>query len=179
MLIDAIFALLLLLACIKGYRTGLVVAFFSMLAFIAGLAAALKLSSEVAQKLSGQVAVSAKWLPLISFMLVFLVVVILVNIGARLIKKSFEFAMLGWVDKLGGMLFYILLYIIILSIFLFYGVQLYLVKDQTVHASRAYPLLQPIGPAVINKLGTAIPFFKDMFMHLQDFFSGIANKMQH
>jgi membrane protein required for colicin V production len=177
MLIDALFAILVILACIKGYRTGLVVAFFSIIGFIAGIAAALKLSSIVAARLSANVNVSGKWLPVISFLVVFLAVVILVNLGARFIQRSFELIMLGWLNRIGGMILFILIYSIVFSIFLFYAVQLHFIKGQTIKASQCYSFIQPLGPAVINKLGTAIPFFRDMFSQLQQFFSRVGNKI--
>lgn len=177
MLIDAVLAILLILACIKGFRTGLIIAVFSVIAFIAGLAAALKLSSVVALKLSHNVNVSAKWLPLISFVIVFLIVVLLINLGARFIQKTFEFAMLGWVNRIGGIIFYVLIYAIIFSIFLFYAVQLNLIKTETIHSSRTYSIIQPLGPLVINKLGVMIPFFQDMFTQLQAFFGKMGNKI--
>ena len=177
MAIDAFFALLLIFACIKGYQKGLIVALFSVLAFIAGLAAALKLSSVVAAKLSASTSVSVKWLPVISFVLVFLIVVLLVNLGAKMLQKSVELVMLGWVNRLGGIIFYALLYSIVLSIFLFYAVQLHLVKNDSMMASRCYSFIKPLGPAIIDKLGSIIPFFRDMFNQLQHFFGTVSNKI--
>ena len=177
MAIDAFFALLLIFACIKGYQKGLIVALFSVLAFIAGLAAALKLSSVVAAKLSASTSVSVKWLPVISFVLVFLIVVLLVNLGAKMLQKSVELVMLGWVNRLGGIIFYALLYSIVLSIFLFYAVQLHLIKNDTMMASRCYSFIKPLGPAIIDKLGSIIPFFRDMFNQLQHFFGTVSNKI--
>ena len=67
MLIDFIFAALMVIACIKGYQRGLILAVFSIVAFIIGLAAALKLSTVVADWMKDSISVSAKWLPFISF----------------------------------------------------------------------------------------------------------------
>jgi len=44
MILDIIVAVILILAVIKGYRQGLIVALFSFVAFAIGLAAAIKLS---------------------------------------------------------------------------------------------------------------------------------------
>ncbi|MEO6489574.1 MAG: CvpA family protein [Ferruginibacter sp.] len=177
MLIDIVFGILVILACIKGFRTGLVVALFSVVAFIVGLAAALKLSSLVALRLSEHVNVSNRWLPVISFIIVFFIVVLLINLGAKLIQRSFEMIMLGWLNRLGGMILYILIYTIVFSIFLFYAVQLHMVKNETINASQCYRFIQPLGPIVINKLGSVIPFFQDMFAQLQAFFSKVGNKI--
>ncbi|MEO6405300.1 MAG: CvpA family protein [Ferruginibacter sp.] len=177
MIIDAVFFLLLVLAVFKGFRKGLIVALFSFLAFIAGLAAALKLSTIVAGKLSSQTGSSARWLPVLSFILVFIVVALLVSLAGRLIQKTFETAMLGWANRIAGAVFYLLLYSIFYSIFLFYAVQLRLISDNTIKASLTYIYLQPLAPFIMNKLGDIIPFFKNMFEQLQQFFGSAAGKI--
>lgn len=170
MIIDIIFLMLMLLACVKGYSKGLIVALFSVLAFIAGLAAALKLSVYATEKLSGTFNSAGKWLPLISFVLVFLVVVILVNLVAKLIQKSVEMLMLGLVNRVGGMILFVLFYCILLSILLFYAVQLRIISAETVKASVVYPYIEPLAPKLMHALGSIIPWFKDMFEQLKEFF---------
>ena len=104
----------MVMAVFKGLKKGFIIAFFSVIAFILGLAAAIKLSATMATYLQNSVSISGKWLPFVSFAIVFLVVVLLVNIGGKLLQKTFEFAMLGWLNRLGGIL-YIILYLIIFS----------------------------------------------------------------
>jgi membrane protein required for colicin V production len=167
-MIDIIFAILLIVAIIKGLRKGLVVALFSIIAYIIGLAAALKLSAVV----------PGKWLPVLSFALVFLVVVILVNWGGKFIEKSFEMVFLGWANKLAGAVLYVALYTIILSIILFYAEKINLLQPHTFTQSAMYPYIKPWGPVVIDSFGKIIPVFKDMFTNLESFFENIAGKIQ-
>src|SRR2546422_8153011 len=114
MIIDIVFTILILMAVIKGYRRGFIIAVFSIIALMVGLAAAIKLSTLVAAYIKDSVNVSAKWLPVISFVLVFLLAVLLVKLGATAIEKTIEFAMLGWVNRLAGILLYLVLYTVIL-----------------------------------------------------------------
>ena len=179
MLIDFIFAALIILAIFKGYQKGLILAVFSIIAFIIGLAAALKLSTFVADYLKTSVSVSAKWLPFIAFALVFFVVVLLVRLGAKLIEKTFQAVMLGWLNRIGGIVLYVLLYLIILSIFVFYAEKLQLLQPATIQSSVTYKFIQPWGPVVMDNIGRLIPAFKDMFTQLGDFFNSISNKIQH
>ena len=170
MIIDIIVAIILILAVIKGFRQGLIVALFSVIAFIVGLAAAIKLSVVVAGYIGQAVNVSDKWLPIISFAVVFLIVVILVRLGAKFIQKTVELAMLGWVNRLGGILLYAVLYVLIFSILLFYAEQLSLIKPETIKESVTYEYIQPWGPKLMDGLGKIIPVFKGMFEDLEDFF---------
>ncbi len=176
MIIDILFLILIVLAIIKGISRGLIVGIFSILAFIVGLAAALKLSAVVAQKLQQGTSVPGPWLPVISFALVFLVALVLINLLARLIDKTFDVAMLGWLDSLGGIVLYVVIYTLLFSVLLFYAEKIGLVKPETVTASVTYPYVQPWGPKVMNNIGKVIPLFKDMFGQLEDFFDGIAKK---
>jgi membrane protein required for colicin V production len=177
MLIDLIYVALLVLAIFKGIRRGFIIAIFSVLAFIIGLAAAMKLSAVVAGMLHDSTNISAKWLPFISFLVVFFVVVLLVRLLAKAIEKSVEFALLGWVNRLLGIVLYIALYTTIFSILLFYAAQLNLIKPETILASRTYSFIQPWGPYAINGLGAVIPWFKDMFSELEHFFGSVSQKM--
>ncbi|TMI85949.1 MAG: CvpA family protein, partial [Bacteroidetes bacterium] len=110
MILDIIVAVIIILAVIKGYRQGLIVALFSLVAFVIGLAAAIKLSVVAADYIGKAVKISDKWLPVISFAVVFLIVVLLVRFGAKFIQKTVELAMLGWANRVGGVLLYGVLY---------------------------------------------------------------------
>ena len=177
MILDIIVAIIIIFAIIKGYRQGLIVALFSVIAFIVGLAAAMKLSVVVADHIGKAVKISDKWLPIISFAVVFLAVVLLVRWAAALIQKSVEFAMLGWLNKIGGILLYVGLYILIFSILIFYADQLGFIKPETKMESVTYSYIQPWGPKLMDGIGKIIPVFKDMFQDLEDFFDGVSKQV--
>ena len=177
MFIDTVLAILLIIAIFKGFSKGLIVAVFSLLALMIGLAAAVKLSTVVAGYIGDTVTVSQKWLPFISFIVVFLVAVILVRIGAKIIEKTVQVAMMGWLNRMGGMLFYAIIYIIIYSIILFYAVQLNLLKPETIINSETYHYIAPVGPWAIEGFGKVIPVFQDMFSSLDNFFDDISGKI--
>jgi membrane protein required for colicin V production len=95
----------------------------------------------------------------------------------RVIQKSVETIMLGWINKLGGMLLYAVLFSFIFSIFLFFAKQVNFIKPETILSSIVYPYIEPLGPWIINGLGSIVPLFKDMFEKLQEFFGGLSNKI--
>lgn len=177
MTIDIIFLILMVLAIFKGYSRGFVVALFSIIAFIIGIAAAMKLSTVVANYLGDNTHLSKQWLPVLSFLLVFAIVVALVRLGASLIEKTIQMAMLGWVNRIAGIILYALMYAILLSVLIFYATQVKLVSAETLEASRTWPYLEPLGPLTINGLGKLLPWFKDMFAQLQAFFENISHKV--
>jgi len=176
MFIDIIAIVLIVLSIIKGFQKGLVVAIFSLLAFIIGLAAAIKLSSAVAAYLGANTSVSHRWLPIIAFVVVFFIVALLVRLGAKMIEGALLMATLGWANKLGGILFYFLLYFFVFSIVLFYCAQLHLIKPETIQTSATYPIIYPMAPVILDGLGTVVPIFKNMFGQLENFFDNLSKK---
>jgi len=177
MVIDVAFFIMVVIAIFKGFSKGFVVGVFSFIAFIIGLAAALKLSVFVAHLLQGSSGATTKWLPLLSFALVFIAVVLIVNIGARIIKKTIHLAMLGLIDRLAGIVLYLIIYTIIFSVILFFAEKMALIKMETIKASSVYNFVAPWGPSVINHLGKIIPIFKDLFTELQTFFQHLGDRL--
>ncbi len=177
MLIDLVFVALLVMAVIKGYTKGFIIAIFSLVALIVGIAAAMKLSAVAASWLGSSIHAGTRWLPVIAFILVFVAVALLVRLGAKAIEKTVELAMLGWANRLAGILLYIVLYMVVLSIALFYAEKIHLIADKTIADSKTYPFIQPWGPKAMEGLGRIVPFFSNMFHELETFFAGVSGKI--
>ncbi len=176
MFIDIIFVMLMVLAIFKGYSRGLIVAIFSLFAFMIGLAAALKLSVVVAQKIGDKMNISGYFLPVISFAIVFIAVVFIVNAAAGLIRKAVRLAFLGWVDSFAGILLYAVMYGMVYSVILFYATKINLISPYMQTASVTYSFLAPLGPKVIDGLGKLLPYFSNLFSDLSSFFEGVSHK---
>ena len=176
MLIDIVALLLVIMAIYKGFSKGLIVAVFSFLAIIIGLAAAVKLSTAMAGYIGENVAVSQRWLPFLAFIIVFIGVVLLVRLGARLLQGAVQMVMLGWLNRLGGAFFFLLIYFFVFSILLFYATQMNFIKQATTDTSVTYALVSPFGPKLIDILGSVIPFFSDMFEELFQFFDAVGKQ---
>ena len=176
MMIDIIFIVLMLVAVFRGMQRGFLVAIFSVVACIVGLAAAIKLSAVVADHLKADAHVHSKWLPILAFILVFVAVVFLVRWMANLIETALDFAFMGWLNKLGGVVLYVALFIAIYSIVLFYGAHAHIISQQTIASSKVYTFIEPWGLAVIDGVGKLVPIFKNMFIELGEFFSDLAKK---
>jgi membrane protein required for colicin V production len=177
MFIDLIFLILMVMAIFKGISKGFIVAVFSLLAFIIGLAAALKLSAVVAVHLHEKMNVSGYWLPFLAFLIVFVAVVFLVRFGASLVKKAVSIAFLGWADSLAGFVLYAVMYMMVFSVILFFATRIHLISAEMQAASHTYSFIEPFGPKVMNLLGKAIPIFSHMFSDLSRFFQGVSHKV--
>lgn len=176
--IDIVFAIILVFAIYKGYSRGLIVAVFSFVAVTIGMAAALKLTTVAVLYAQQHWQVHTRWLPVLCFISLFVGVVLLVRLGATLMQTLIELAMMGWINKLGGIILYSAIFIIAYSVLLWIANQLYWLSPETKMQSVVYPYIEHLGPAVMNGLGKVIPLFKDMFAGLQSFFDNAAKEMQ-
>ena len=173
-----VFLILLVMAVFRGLRHGLIIAVVSALAFLIGLAAAIKLSATVAGYLKNNMHMSTRWLPVLAFVLVFVGVVLLVRWGARLAEAAVDLVMMGWLNKLAGILLYAFIYTVALSVLLFYAIQVHVLSGNSLATSLTYPYIRSWGPAVIDEFGKFVPFFKGMFAQLEDFFGHLRNSLQ-
>jgi membrane protein required for colicin V production len=177
-MIDIIFCILLFLAIVQGWRKGLILALFSAVCGLIGLAAAIKLSAVLAIHMKSGLHMTGKWLPVIAFIVVFALVLLIVGWTARLIERILKLVLLDWLNKLGGILLFVLLYLSIYSIILFYGTRTQVISKQAIENSHVYSLIAPFGPAVIRFITGFIPFGHDMFTALEGFFDKIANNIR-
>lgn len=173
MFLDIVVLALLVLAIVKGFKQGLVLAALSFIAIFIGLAAALKCSTLVARWLGNAENVGASWLPLLAFILIMAGVFFGVKMLSVVIEQMLELSMLGWANKLGGILMYTLLYLTVFSVLIFYTEKMELLSQSSIQSSQTYPYIHLWGPFAVEGLGMAIPFFKDLFTDLTDFFEAI------
>ena len=82
--------------------------------------------------------------------------------------------MLGWVNRLGGIVFYVVLYLTIYSVLLYYLVKMRLIHAETLAHSVTYPYISMMAPKIVGALGLALPWFRDIFTRLDRFFDKVG-----
>ena len=177
MFIDVILMILLIISIIKGFKNGFIVAVFSFFAIIIGLAAAVKTSAWVAGWLSQTTNIHSAWLPFLAFLLVMVGVFILVRLGALFLQTIVNLVMMGWLNKISGIILYALLYISVFSVLLFYADKIHLLNQATINSSYSYPIIKNWGPKSIELFAQIIPFFKGMFADLTLFFNRLSTNI--
>ena len=118
--IDIVFAVLLGFAVYKGLKNGLFVEVASFVALILGIYLAIKFSSLVGAIFTGFVPTwNPKHIEITAFIITFLLVVIGIHLSAKILTKLADFAFLGWINKIAGVIFSLLKTILALSVVLF------------------------------------------------------------
>lgn len=100
----------------QGFKKGLIIGVASLAALIIGIYAALYFSGIVAGFLTEELNIKTDYLPIISFIVTFIGVVILVHFLGKLLEKLINMVALGFLNKLTGAVFGVLKAAIFLSV---------------------------------------------------------------
>lgn len=154
--IDIILCIPLVWGLYKGFTKGLIIEAASMVAFGLGVWGGLHFSELVAAKLIGWFSWQSQYLPIFSFALTFLLIVIAVYFIAKLIQRMVEGMALSSLNKIGGAAFGSLKFALVMSVVIFV---LNAVEKSypvvTFEAKKGSLLYEPIGkiaPLLIPKL---------------------------
>jgi len=150
--IDIILIILLFLAAINGFKKGLIAEVASLAALILGIWGAIEFSYITSDFLVENFDLHTKHLNLISFVVTFIVIVILVHIVGNTINKLAETVLLGFVNKLAGLIFGVLRSALILSIILVVfdkiDEDVHILSENTKANSRMYEPIRSLAPSI-------------------------------
>jgi membrane protein required for colicin V production len=152
---------------------GIIVAAFSVLAIILGVIFSLRLSEMLSGYLLEKQIITSAWVQPLSYIAVFIGIVILVRLIAKAIETSFEAVMLGWLNKLTGGLLYALLIAMVWSSLLWIGNKMQLIKPETIANSITYPFFSQLAPWIAHFIGSILPTAKTVFSDLEQFYQKI------
>lgn len=150
--IDIVLGLLLLFSAISGFKKGLIVELASLAALILGIWGAIEFSDVTTGFLVENFNWNADRLDIISFIITFIVIVVLVHIVGNVVNKLVETVMLGFVNKLAGLVFGILRAALVLSIILVVfdkiDEDVKILSDETKTESRMYEPIRNFAPSI-------------------------------
>ncbi|HCQ29799.1 MAG TPA: colicin V production protein [Flavobacteriales bacterium] len=153
---DIIIIIPLLWGAFKGFKKGLIIELASLIALFLGVWGAIKFSSVVGNYLDQTFTVSEKFLPLVSFAVTFILIVIAVYSLAKLLEKLIKAVALGFVNKLAGLAFGLLKVTLIVSIGLYIVDKLNhkfgFVEQQQLDDSLLYEPVKNVAPVVLPVL---------------------------
>ncbi len=173
MILDIVFAILLLLAFIHGYRKGLIHSIVSLLAIVIGIMAAVYLSELTAIYIDKWFNVSSKYLPLISFMVVFIGIYLLFRLLENMLEGFFKLLKLNFINQLAGAIIWSTIWVMLFSTILFYSNNAGLLSQELKTESVVYEKAEPFAPKTIETIGKVIPPVKNIFNSLQQWFEDL------
>lgn len=163
--IDIILGILLLLAAINGFSKGLISEVASLAALILGLWGAIKFSYITTDFLIENFNMHTKHLNVISFVITFVVIVVLVHIIGNTVSKLAETVLLGFANKLAGLVFGVLKSALILSVILVVFDKIdddvHILSREAKENSRMYEPIRSFAPSIF-------PFIEGWEIDLKD-----------
>lgn len=177
MALDLIAITIIFLLFVRGYKKGIIVSLFSLVAIVLGIICALTFSAKFSNLLFEKGFASSAWAPLISYAVLFIGVMWLVRLLAKFIEKLTSTVLLGWANKSVGGLLYVALGLVLYSSVLWLCNQAHILSPDTMVHSQSYKYIEPIAPWVFAHVGEVIPFAKNTFAELKDFFNHINQQL--
>lgn len=150
--IDIILVIFLVLAAVNGFRKGLILEVASLAALILGVWGAIEFSDVTSEFLTENLGWEFNHMNLISFVITFVIIVILVHLVASSLSKLVEVAMLGWANRITGMVFGVVKTAFILSILLLIfnkiDEDVHIISTETKLNSQLYEPIRKFAPSV-------------------------------
>lgn len=154
--LDIFFLICFIPAIIGGLINGLVRQLATLASLLLGIWAGWHFSELLSQWIRLLFHSDSKLIGIISFAIIFIAVLILVNLIGKALSGIIKFALLGWLDKLLGVVFGLIKYALILSVIIYFFNSinnLYeIVPAHRFASSSLYSLIAPLAPAIFPYL---------------------------
>jgi membrane protein required for colicin V production len=116
--LDIVIAIPLAWGIYRGFKHGLIQELATLIGFVAGIYLGMHLSGLASEWLKVTFGWNTEYLPVVAFALVFILVLLGTWFLGKILSKTAEIIMLGWLNKLLGMIFGLTKWALIIS-FLF------------------------------------------------------------
>ena len=104
-ILDAIILICLIPAIFQGIRKGFISQAISIISLIAGIWASARFADIVSEWASKYITASEQVLNIVAFAIILIVVFIVLGLIGRLLESILKFVLLGWLNKLAGVVF--------------------------------------------------------------------------
>lgn len=153
-ILDGILGILLAYGLYKGLKNGLFVEVASIIALIGGIYGAIHFSYLIGNYLEARLDWNLRYIQLTSYILTFLIIVIVVQLLGKFLTGIADLAMLGMLNNLAGGVFGMLKVAVVLGALLVYfqrtNAFIRLVDEEALQESLLYPPLTSLGSAVFH-----------------------------
>ena len=160
-ILDIVLLVCLIPALIQGLRKGFIAQVVSIISLVLGGWLAYKFSAVVTEWLAQWLDITGQALNIISFILIFAVVVTLLFLLGKILEASVKIILLGWLNKLLGLVFALFKYALVIGllVILFDSIndKFSLVSRSYLDSSFMYSGLKSISYSVF-------PYLKSLFV---------------
>lgn len=156
--LDIIILVLLAWGAFRGFTQGFILQLVTFIAIFIGIWASIYFSDSMSAFLTQNFDITGKYLPVLSFVLIFVLVIVIAHLIGMLLTRFFELVALGWLNRLGGIAFGVLKMAFIISVLLTIQnrmkEKMHIISEKQIETSLLYKPLAGIAPAVFPSLKT-------------------------
>ena len=164
--LDFIILTIAALLVINGVRKGFIISLASLIALALGIYLAVNFSNYLDSVLMEHLKPSRKWLPVLSFTITFLAVVIIVMIIAKALEKVVDLVGMGILNHIFGGIFGLVKAILLVSVLAFiissYDPNEKLIRQKDKKESMLYGYVDKVFPFMLKLAGGEIRFPADV-----------------
>lgn len=158
-ILDIILLICFIPALVQGIRKGFIAQAISIISIIVGIWASARFADVVAAWVAQYITASEQVMKVVAFALILIVVFFLLGLLGKALEGIFNFVLLGWLNKLLGVVFALLKTALIVGLIIMAFSSLndtfHLVKEEVLNESVLYPPLKKVAFDVF-------PYIKDM-----------------
>ena len=158
--VDIVIVICFLPVLYFGIKNGLVRQLVALAVIYFGIILSLKFSTPAAEWVKTRIEIPDFWAKAVSFVLIFFAVALVLSIFGRIIEKIIKISLLGWLNKLLGVVMTFCLFALLLSVVVYLvdsaNNLLEFIPKEKLEESRFYPLLLQLSQEVF-------PRFKELF----------------
>ena len=158
-ILDIILLICFVPALIQGIRKGFIAQAISIISIVAGIWASARFADVVSAWVAQYITASEQVMKVVAFALILVVVFIVLGLVGRLLEGLFNLVLLGWINKLFGVVFALLKTALIVGLLIIVFTSIndnfHFVQESVLNESVLYPHLKKIAFEVF-------PYVKDM-----------------
>lgn len=163
-ILDAIILIALIPAIIQGLRKGFISQAISIISVIAGIWASARFANMVTAWVSQYITASEQILKIIAFALILVIVFIILGVLGKLLEGVLKLVMLGWINKLLGVVFSLFKAFLIIGLVIIafnalnnsFGI----VKPEVISDSVLYEPVKSLADAIFPYIKSMLTFNK-------------------
>ncbi len=159
-ILDIILLICFVPALIQGFRKGFISQVIAIISIIAGVWMSARFANMVSAWIAQYIQGSEQVLKVVAFALIFIAVIAVLALIGKLIEGTIKLIMLGWLNRLLGILFSLLKAGLIVGLVIMAFCSLNdtfkLVSEETLNASVLFPPLKNLAYSVF-------PYLKELF----------------
>ncbi|MBK6267036.1 CvpA family protein [Marivirga sp. S37H4] len=169
--LDILLLIPLIFGAYLGFRKGLLLEIVSLVAFVLAIVGAFKLLDFGIELLQPYF---EKWdtaLPIISFIVLFIAILLIVNLIGKIVKKVLDMTLLGGLDNFAGAVLGLLKWAFGVSLVLWMAESVDVsISAEMAEGTYIYPTVASFAPFVLDLFSAYLPFIQEVFDSLKSKF---------